>query len=239
MRTLVHVHAGRLAEEPRLERKLLIAEHLYDDSLATTALAGLIGDLGLPPHLQARDIQADPRPELVARLRDHVAELDPLADAPVLRVLLEILQRQETHLEELALDSVSARLDLPAREPYVEVDPEANDPADRALCVAELLGRTAHEHPDAPWDLHAALARLAWDAARHAAVLDRAAPGRWGERPVALEPYRSLYPERRDDRLRGLRAFTVFPRGAPATPEAVRIQSDEAFRERVLSRIRG
>ena len=92
-----------------------------------------------------------------------------------------------------------ARIERPARDPFVEVtrggdpylvdelyvnDPELNhvpvEPEeqrhffhglmDAELTAAELMARNSHEYPEMPWDFHVDMARQVWDEVRHAKV---------------------------------------------------------------------
>jgi hypothetical protein len=231
---LVHQHAGRLALEPRLEIKGLLAAHLHDDALGVTALRRRLVELGRPedPGGPAPALASLPggaagrqayleaaygsvKPRLAAALRDHLDALDPVADEPGLRLIAELAHRQERHVVELPVGAVRRfegtpdapravlpSVDAPARDAYVGVasNPQAADDLHgrmhAAVCAAEVAGRTLHEHPGQPWELHADLARLAWDGMRHAAVLDRAMAGQgrqWGAEPVDLRPFTAAY----------------------------------------------
>jgi hypothetical protein len=163
------------------------------------------------------------KPALVAAVRIHLDHLDPMLDEPSLRQLTQLLHRQERHVAELPAEpaapvafedlgalpirlrevrelAVMARLEQPARDPYVEVtddgDPYLTDSLyvngdenhvptdseeqkhffhglmDAELCAAELMARNSHEHPEMPWDFHVDMARQCWDEIRHAEVHD-------------------------------------------------------------------
>jgi hypothetical protein len=171
LRELVHLSAGHLALEPRFEVKALLGDHLHDDARAVTKIRRRIYELRTPsdypaapsPELAAlldHANEADThaylelaygtiKPTLLAALRIHLANLDPLIDEPSLRLLTQLLHRQERHIAELpvgraatAFDDVGALpirlrearalkvlppLEQPARDAFVEVT-EQGDP---------------------------------------------------------------------------------------------------------------
>ncbi|HEX8104221.1 MAG TPA: hypothetical protein VF533_16500 [Solirubrobacteraceae bacterium] len=159
LRELVHGTAGRLALEPRVEVKSALGDHLHDDARTVAKLAGRLAELGEPDPrapggelaalLDAADPYAVLKPRLIAAVRDHLVGLDPIADEPSLRLLTQLLHRQERHVAELppagaGVDPrplplatggparelrVLAPLDEPARDAYVTVGPEADPPA--------------------------------------------------------------------------------------------------------------
>lgn len=120
LRELVHLAAGRLALEPRLEIKGLLGAHLHDDAQAVHALRRRLQELGAAPHVPGAALQAKldrahaaPTPEalalaygtlkpaLVEAVGAHLAALDPLAEEPTLRLLTWLRHRQERHVAEL------------------------------------------------------------------------------------------------------------------------------------------
>jgi Protein of unknown function (DUF455) len=162
------------------------------------------------------------KPALLEAIGFHLAKLDPVSDEPSMRLLRQLEARQKSHLTRagrlrrnlahgdlgalpLRLHEsrdlrVMARIDQPARDPFVEVtgdgDPylkaelyldgaenhvptEAEEQKhffhglmDAELCAAELMARNSHEHPDMPWDFHCDMARQVWDELRHAKMHD-------------------------------------------------------------------
>jgi hypothetical protein len=219
LRELVHLSCGHLALEPRFDVKALLADHLYDDARAVSKLLRRLYELGAHPAGPSAELAAlldradtpdtgaylalaygELKPALIAAVRIHLAELDPLADEPSLRLLTQLVHRQERHVAELptphdglpfedlgALETrphehrtlrVMAPLHRPARDAFVEVgdeqgDSEVHSLMNAELCAAELTARNSHEHPDMPWDFHVDMARQTWDHIRHAEVLDR------------------------------------------------------------------
>ena len=122
LRELVHLSCGHLALEPRLDRKSLLGDHLHDDARSVAKLDRRITELGggggaptPAPEIAAaldRTRGADTpgyleiaygelKPALVAVIGDHLANVDPLADEPTLRLLTQLLHRQERHVAEL------------------------------------------------------------------------------------------------------------------------------------------
>ena len=186
LRELVHRSCGHLALEPRFEVKCLLADHLHDDARAVTEVRARLDELrdggpgGPSPELAAlldRAGSADGtsayleiaygelKPTLIAAIRIHLANLDPLADEPSLRLLTELLHRQERHAAELpaerplvAIEDLGALppgepraltpappIERPARDEFVEVvatapelDPAAQGRYFHALMNAEL-----------------------------------------------------------------------------------------------------
>jgi hypothetical protein len=224
LRELVHLSCGHLALEPRFEVKALLGDHLHDDARAVTKIQRRLYELrdpsdypGAPSdeltsvldkastedtHAYLEIAYGELKPTLIAAVRIHLANLDPLLDEPSLRLLTQLLHRQERHTAELpvgggqpAFEDVGALplrlgetrsltvlppLDQPARDAFIEVT-DAPEPHEHVvhdlmnvkLCAAELTSRSSHEHPDMPWEFHVDMARETWDEIRHAEVLDR------------------------------------------------------------------
>jgi hypothetical protein len=170
LRELVHLHCGHLALEPRFEVKSLLGDHLHDDARSVTKLRRRLYELRTPsdyPGAPSDELAAlldranaadtagyleiaygELKPTLIAALEIHLAGLDPLIDEPSLRLLTQLLHRQERHVAELpaggrvAFEDLGALplrlrevrplkvlppLDEPARDGFVEVT-EAGDP---------------------------------------------------------------------------------------------------------------
>src|SRR5215210_3904542 len=130
LRELVHLSCGWLPLEPRLEVKYLLGDHLHDDARAVTKIKRRLYELRTPS-----DYPGAPAEELAALLdrangattsAEYIAiaygELKPtlvaairiLLDAPSLRLLTQILHRQERHMVELAATARPAFEDLGA-----------------------------------------------------------------------------------------------------------------------------
>ena len=123
LRELVHLSCGHLALEPRFEVKALLGDHLHDDARAVSKLHRRLDELRTPsdyPGAPSEELAAlldraneadtseyleiaygELKPTLIAAVRVHLANLDPLIDEPSLRVLTQLLHRQERHVAEL------------------------------------------------------------------------------------------------------------------------------------------
>ncbi len=120
LRELVHLSNGWMPLEPSWERKYALGDHVHDDARALTKIKRRLYELRSPseypgspsPELAAlldRMANADsPRayldvaygeakPALVRAMRVHLENLDPVADEPSLRLLSQIVERQERH----------------------------------------------------------------------------------------------------------------------------------------------
>jgi uncharacterized ferritin-like protein (DUF455 family) len=248
LRELVHLTCGHLALEPRLDRKCLLGDHLHDDARSVAKLDRRIAELGGGALAPGPEIGAvvdrargadtpgyleiaygELKPALLAAIREHLGSVDPLADAPTLRLLTQLLHRQERHVAELPATgtaaaapdpvprelTVMAPIERPARDAFIRVaDAAGGHPAhalmNAELCAAELAARTSHEHPELPLDFHVDMARLCWDHVRHAELLDRVMASElgchWGEHPVALDSFGAMYAQDLGGRLAALAA---------------------------------
>ena len=165
LREVVHLSCGRLALEPRFEVKALLGDHLYDDARAVTKLRRRLYELCAPgeypgapsdelaelldraneagAHEYLEIAYGELKPTLIAALRIHLANLDPIIDEPSLRLLTQLAHRQARHVAELpagrehvAFDDLGALpvrprgvrtlkvlppLEQPARDEFVEV----------------------------------------------------------------------------------------------------------------------
>src|SRR4051794_30353313 len=123
LRELVHLSCGWLALEPRLEVKYALGDHLHDDARAVTKIKRRLYELRTPsdypgapseelvalldradtpdPHAYIEIAYGELKPTLIAALRIHLEHLDPLIDEPSLRLLTQLLHRQERHTAEL------------------------------------------------------------------------------------------------------------------------------------------
>jgi hypothetical protein len=171
LRELVHLSCGWLPLEPRLEVKYLLGDHVHDDARAVTKIKRRLYELRTPsdyPGAPAEELAAlldranaaasaadyadiaygELKPTLAAAMRIHLETLDPIVDEPSLRLLTQILHRQERHMVELPAASrspvfedlgalpirlrevrelrIMPPLDEPARDDYVEVTEEGD-----------------------------------------------------------------------------------------------------------------
>jgi uncharacterized protein DUF455 len=171
LRELVHLSAGHLALEPRFEVKALLGDHLHDDARAVTKLRRRLYELRHPsdyPGAPSQELAqlldranthdtheyleiayGELKPTLIQAIRIHLEQLDPLLDEPSLRLLTQLLHRQERHTTELpagrehpAFDDLGTLpvrlretrplkvlppLEQPARDAFIEVT-EQGDP---------------------------------------------------------------------------------------------------------------
>jgi Protein of unknown function (DUF455) len=184
LRELVHLSCGHLALEPRFEVKALLGDHLHDDARAVTKirrrlyelrhpsdypgapspkLAQLLDRANTDTHEYLEIAYGELKPTLIAALRIHLANLDPMLDEPSLRLLTQLLHRQERHTTELpagraqaVFDDLGAlpvrlretrplkvlpRLEQPARDAFIEIA-EAGDP----YLTAELYVNGEENH---------------------------------------------------------------------------------------------
>jgi hypothetical protein len=170
LRELVHLGAGWLALVPRLEDKYALGDHLHDDARTLSKVRRRLYELRTPseyPGAPGEELAAvldraaaapDPdaylalaygelKPMLIAAARVHLAGLDPLLDEPSLRLLTQLLARQERHVAELGAAAAPPLPDVgalplrlrqvralrvlpplaePARDAFVEVTPEGD-----------------------------------------------------------------------------------------------------------------
>ena len=171
LREVVHLSCGWLPLEPRLEVKYALGDHLHDDARAVTKIKRRLYELRTPsdyPGAPAEELAAlldrangattsaeyieiaygELKPTLAAAIRVHLDTLDPLVDEPSLRLLTQILHRQERHAVELSVTAkppvfedlgalpirlrevrelkIMPPLDEPARDDYVEVTEEGD-----------------------------------------------------------------------------------------------------------------
>jgi hypothetical protein len=183
VRELVHQSCGHLALEPRFEVKALLGDHLYDDARAVTKIRRRLHELRTPseyPGAPSAELTAlldraadaadtgeylkiaygELKPTLIAALKIHLQQLDPLLDEPSLRLLTQLLHRQERHTTELPAGreqsafedvgalpirlgevrslKVMAPLDRPARDDFVEVVDEG-EPEEQTQLVHSLM----------------------------------------------------------------------------------------------------
>jgi hypothetical protein len=236
LRALVHDALGRLPEEPHLHVKRALAEHADEDARAALLLVSALGRAPGAPGDALRALLEQPDRAALQRALAQAARAAG-GDERELSVLLPLAHDQERHADELP-DRRGGRIVLPdgdvvadgrweppvrrlpdraARDPFV-LPGEAEDPINDELLAAEVAARAAHEHPAAPWELHADLARIAADRVRRAAALDaeRTRDGDpWGLRAVDVSPFRTLSGRPLPERL----AYAI----VPGDPEHARI----------------
>jgi hypothetical protein len=174
LRELVHLGCGWLPLEPRLAVKVALGDHLHDDARSVSKIKRRLYELRTPsdyPGAPADELAAlldraaaardaseylavgygELKPALIAAIRLHLDAVDPLVDEPSLRLLTQLLHRQERHVVELPVQRPAdagpapgdlgalpirlrevralrllAPLDEPARDAYVTVTPEGD-----------------------------------------------------------------------------------------------------------------
>ena len=171
LRELVHLSCGWLPLEPRLDAKFALGDHLHDDARSLTKIKRRLYELRTPsdyPGAPCEELAAlldrasactssaeyvelaygELKPTLAAALRIHLDHLDPIIDEPSLRLLTQLLHRQERHRVELAparrrtafedLGALPLRLrekrelrvmpplEQPARDEFVQVTPDGD-----------------------------------------------------------------------------------------------------------------
>jgi hypothetical protein len=186
LRELVHLSAGWLPLEPSFERKYKLGDHLHDDARAITKVKRRLYELRHPsdypggpgdeltemldelaaaktPDEYGVMAYGEVKPTLATAIWRHLQELDPVTDEPSLRLLTQIFERQNRHIDELgpeangySIDDLGAlpirlkerrelaimpRLEEPARDEFVEVT-EHGDP----YLVAELYMNGDENH---------------------------------------------------------------------------------------------
>ncbi|GEM_PF-3452456 len=185
LRELVHLSCGWLPLVFEFEAKYRLGDHVHDDARAISKVKRRLYELRHPsdypgspgPELSAvldrlsaagdpreylRLAYGDAKPLLARALRIHLENLDPVADEPSLRILRQVLARQERHVEEMAalaeLPGEASRiadlgalpielkaprrelrvlppLEEPARDAFIEVTPEGDPFLARELYV--------------------------------------------------------------------------------------------------------
>ena len=120
LRELVHFANGWMPLEPSWERKLALGDHVHDDARALTKIKRRLYELRTPsdyPGAPCGELTAlldrangaatpqeyldiaygELKPALAAAIRVHLEHLDPMLDEPSLRLLTQIVGRQERH----------------------------------------------------------------------------------------------------------------------------------------------
>jgi len=172
LREIAHFTSGWMPVEPSWERKYALGDHVHDDARALTKFKRRLYELRHPaeypgapsPELERlldrmtsaasageymTVVYTEAKPALIRAMRIHLDNLDPVSDEPSLRLLTQVVERQERHVRELgdaatSFDSdigtfpvrlrteprelrILAPLDEPLRDDFVEVT-ETGDP---------------------------------------------------------------------------------------------------------------
>jgi len=124
LRELVHFSNGWMPLEPGWERKHALGDHIHDDARALTKIKRRLYELRHPseyPGSPSSELEAlldrmasapsvqeylavaytEAKPALIRAMRIHLEDLDPVADEPSLRLLTQVVERQERHVREL------------------------------------------------------------------------------------------------------------------------------------------
>jgi hypothetical protein len=137
LRELVHFTNGWLPLEPSWPRKYALGDHVHDDARALSKIKRRLYELRSPsdypgsPSLELEELldrmaaadsaqayiavaYGEAKPALAAAMRIHLENLDPVADEPSLRLLGQVLARQERHVLELGEPASAASSDIGA-----------------------------------------------------------------------------------------------------------------------------
>ena len=131
LREIVHLTNGWMPLVPEWTRKYALGDHVHDDARALTKIKRRLYELRTPseypgapsPELaglldrmagagSAADYleaaYGEAKPALIAAMRIHLENLDPVADEPSLRLLTQLVERQERHVRELGGPAAAA-----------------------------------------------------------------------------------------------------------------------------------
>jgi hypothetical protein len=124
LRELVHLSSGWLPLAPQFEVKYALGDHLHDDARAISKIRRRLYELRHPsdyPGAPSEELEAllerlgeadtpdayielaygEAKPALLRAFRVHLEHLDPVSDEPSLRLLTQLVERQERHIAEL------------------------------------------------------------------------------------------------------------------------------------------
>src|SRR5215216_2695965 len=124
LREIAHFTSGWMPVEPSWERKYALGDHVHDDARALTKFKRRLYELRHPaeypgapsPELERlldrmtsgatageymTVVYTEAKPALIRAVRIHLDDLDPVADEPSLRLLTQVVGRQERHVHEL------------------------------------------------------------------------------------------------------------------------------------------
>jgi hypothetical protein len=124
LREIVHHSSGWMPLEPSWPRKYALGDHLHDDARGLSKIKRRLYELRHPadypgspsPELEglldsiagadsprgfAEIAYGEAKPALIRAMRIHLDGLDPVADEPSLRLLTQLVGRQERHVAEL------------------------------------------------------------------------------------------------------------------------------------------
>jgi hypothetical protein len=136
LRELVHLSCGWLPLVGDFELKYRLGDHLHDDARSISKLRRRLYELRHPseyPGTPGAELTAlldrmddagsadeyvaiaygEAKPVLIDSIRVHLDRLDPVSDEPSLRLLDQVLARQERHTAEIPSEPASSLADLP------------------------------------------------------------------------------------------------------------------------------
>jgi Protein of unknown function (DUF455) len=136
LRELVHLSCGWLPLVGDFELKYRLGDHLHDDARSISKLRRRLYELRHPseyPGTPGTELTAlldrmddassadeyvaiaygEAKPVLIDSIRVHLDRLDPVSDEPSLRLLDQVLARQERHTAEIPSEPASSLADLP------------------------------------------------------------------------------------------------------------------------------
>ncbi|HEU4978338.1 MAG TPA: DUF455 family protein [Solirubrobacteraceae bacterium] len=172
LREIVHLSNGWLPLVAVFERKLTLSDHIHDDARAISKVRRRLYELRHPSDypgapgdelgalLDAMSAARDPdeylqlaygaaKPALIRAIRVQLGALDPVIDEPSLRLLTQLLERQERHVRDIGARPtegpvpddvgglpirlrderplrVMAPLEEPLRDAFVEITPQGD-----------------------------------------------------------------------------------------------------------------
>jgi hypothetical protein len=146
LRELVHLTGGWLPLEASWPRKYELGDHVHDDARALTKIKRRLYQLRHPsdypgspspelaelldrmaaadsPRAYLEIAYGEAKPALVRAMRIHLDNLDPVADEPSLRLLSQVVGRQERHVSEVNAARRGAEGDLGALPVRLRTEP--------------------------------------------------------------------------------------------------------------------
>jgi hypothetical protein len=135
LREIVHFTNGWMPLEPSWERKYALGDHVHDDARALTKIKRRLYELRHPaeyPGAPSPELErlldrmasaasageyldvayGEAKPALIRAMRTHLDNLDPVADEPSLRLLTQVVARQERHVGELGEAGATSEADI-------------------------------------------------------------------------------------------------------------------------------
>ena len=146
LRELVHLSNGWMPLVPDWQRKFALGDHVHDDARALTKIKRRLYELRTPseypgaPSAELSELldrmagaesaagyldvaYGEAKLALIAAMGIHLENLDPVADEPSLRLLTQVLGRQERHVRELGFSGGGAAVDIAAWPVRLRTEP--------------------------------------------------------------------------------------------------------------------